>query len=329
MAWVKYVNGNYSVFLNTKTGTKIRYNDEDYFSPDRPESMDVKISNDCEHGCPYCHEGSYFGGALANLEDVEKFASTIPPYTEIALGGGNLLKNIEHTTECLKIFKKYKAIVSITVRQWDFVHSNDQIKEWYNNNLIYGIGVSLTNAADNNFWNLYYEYKTCVIHTIAGILTANDISSLIDHHARVLILGYKQIRRGYDYYSTCESNINLNMELLKKLLPRMIKRCEVCSFDNLALQQLNVQNIVSKDIWNTYYMGDDGTTTFYVDLVSMEYAKSSTSQNRKLITENNCAAMFKNIQMEKRELKFVVPKEIQLKTDKTKMINFNKKERLI
>lgn len=324
MNWVKYVNGNYTVFLNTKNGTKIRYNDKEYFDPDRPESMDVKISNDCEHSCPYCHEGSYFGGELAELENVKQFASTIPPYTEIALGGGNLLKNIDHTTACLKIFKEHNAIVSITVRQWDFIHSNKVIKEWYDNKLIYGIGVSLTNAYDERLWNLYYEYKTCILHTIAGILTPDDIASLISHNARVLILGYKQIRRGYNYFSNYESSINFNIDILKQLIPRMIKECEVCSFDNLALQQLNVKSLIDRDTWNTYYMGDDGTTTFYVDLVSMEYAKSSTSLDRKLIINNDCSVMFNAIKDQKRQLVLSIPENIN--PNKIKMIKYHREE---
>lgn len=46
-------NGNYTLkFLSD--GTKIRYTEEDEFIPDRPESMDIKITNKCNMGCRYC-----------------------------------------------------------------------------------------------------------------------------------------------------------------------------------------------------------------------------------------------------------------------------------
>lgn len=292
MAWVNYVNGNYNVLLNTTNGTKIRYNELDNFSPSRPESMDVKISNDCEHGCVFCHEMSYSGGALAQLSAIEQFANTLPYYIEIALGGGNLMKNIEHTEACLKIFKQHKAIVSITIRQDDFVKNINIIDRWLHQKLIYGIGISLLNVTDNRFWNLYSHYKTAVIHTIAGLLTINDIYYLMQHHARILILGYKQVGRGINYYDKNKLDIESNINYLRTHINRIIDATELCSFDNLALDQLNVQEQIPRDTWDTYYMGDDGSTTFYIDLVTMEYAKSSSSLERYSIDNIDCSAMF-------------------------------------
>lgn len=301
MAWVNYVNGNYNVLLNTSNGTKIRYNDLDNLTPSRPESMDVKISNDCEHGCIFCHEMSYTGGALARFKDVENFAQTLPPYIEIALGGGNLMKNIEHTEACLKIFKHHKAIVSITIRQDDFVNNIEIINQWLRRKLIYGIGISLLNVTDNRFWNLYSHYKTAVIHTIAGLLTINDIHYLLHHHARILILGYKYVGRGVDHYDKNKRYIELNMIYLRAHINRIIDATELCSFDNLALEQLDVKSQIPQETWETYYMGDDGSTTFYVDLVTMEFAKSSSSIERYPITENNCMDMFNFIKSKEKE----------------------------
>lgn len=52
--WVSYKNGNYIVALDTVHGTKIRYNDLAFFKADRPENMDIKITNSCNMGCPFC-----------------------------------------------------------------------------------------------------------------------------------------------------------------------------------------------------------------------------------------------------------------------------------
>lgn len=301
MVWVSYTNGNYDVLLNTINGTKIRYNDLDNLTPARPESIDVKISNDCEHNCAFCHEMSYSGGLLAWLENVELFAKSLPPYIEIALGGGNLMKNIEHTETCLKIFKQNKAIVSITIRQDDFVKNIDIIDKWLHQKLIYGIGISLLNATDNRFWNLYSHYKTAIIHTIAGLLTINDIYYLMQHHARILILGYKHIGRGIDYYDKNGLDIESNINYLREHINKIIKKTELCSFDNLALDQLNVQEQIPQDTWETYYMGDDGSTTFYIDLVAREFAESSSSTERYLIKDPNCMAMFNFIQLKRKK----------------------------
>ena len=56
--FVTYKNGNYRVMIDLKTGTKIRENNLDFFRADFPESMDIKICNKCDMGCPMCHENS-------------------------------------------------------------------------------------------------------------------------------------------------------------------------------------------------------------------------------------------------------------------------------
>ena len=49
---------------------------------------------------------------------------------------------------------------------------------------------------------------------------------------------------------------------------------KVLSFDNLALEQLNIKKYVSPEDWKTHYMGDDGSFTMYIDLVKEEFAKN-------------------------------------------------------
>jgi len=46
-----YKNGNYVVHM-FDDGTKIRANSLDFFSAAFPESMDMKICNRCDMGCP-------------------------------------------------------------------------------------------------------------------------------------------------------------------------------------------------------------------------------------------------------------------------------------
>ena len=49
----KYKNGNYTVML-FEDGTKVRYNDLDNLTPSFAESMDVKLTDKCSVGCPFC-----------------------------------------------------------------------------------------------------------------------------------------------------------------------------------------------------------------------------------------------------------------------------------
>ena len=90
MKFVKVKNGNYTMYLDLETGTKIRKNDLDFFDPEKPESMDIKITNKCDMGCQFCHENSTPDGLHGDIMNL-KFIETLLPYTELAIGGGNPL----------------------------------------------------------------------------------------------------------------------------------------------------------------------------------------------------------------------------------------------
>lgn len=87
----RYKNGNYDVTL-LSDGTKIRETEDDEFIPDFAESMDIKLTNHCSLGCPYCHEGSTPEGEHGDILN-EKFIDTLHPYQEVALGGGGCNKS--------------------------------------------------------------------------------------------------------------------------------------------------------------------------------------------------------------------------------------------
>ena len=83
-----YRNGNYDVYL-FDDGTKIRHRpdevpDDQQMIPAFPESIDLKISNRCDIGCPQCHEKSVPNGELADLND--PILNTLQAGTELAIG---------------------------------------------------------------------------------------------------------------------------------------------------------------------------------------------------------------------------------------------------
>ena len=66
----EYQNGNYKVTI-FDDGTKIRETDDDKFISEFPECMDVKITNYCDMGCPYCHENSTTNGLHGDILQVD------------------------------------------------------------------------------------------------------------------------------------------------------------------------------------------------------------------------------------------------------------------
>lgn len=278
--FVTYQNGNYRVLLNLTDGTKIRYNNEDSLKPIRPESIDVKITNQCSHSCPFCHENSLPHGKKASYEAIDAFVKTLPPYIEIAVGGGNLMEDPGHTLYFLQELKKVKAVSSITVRQEDFIKYFELISSWKKQNLIYGIGVSLSDSSNPDLISCLKSCPTAVLHVISGIFTEEDYSNLKNNDLKMLILGYKILRRGKSYFDAHPLSVANNQVILANKYEHFQKDFHTVAFDNLALEQLEIKDKMSPADWNKYYCGDDGQYTFYIDLVEEQYAKSSTSALR-------------------------------------------------
>ena len=106
-----------------------------------------------------------------------------------------------------------------------------------------------------------------------------------DKGAKILILGYKNWGRGKQYMEQHKETIPLKIASLEEILPKLFTKCKVVSFDNLAIEQLHIRNVIGEEKWKEFYMGSDGEYTMYVDLVKNQCAKSSTSPNRRPIED--------------------------------------------
>ena len=288
MNWVQYKNGNYNVYIDLDTGTKIRKNDLDFFEADTIESMDIKITNMCDMGCPMCHENSTPSGKHGDILS-PSFLDNLHPYTELAIGGGNPLEHPD-IDEFLKRCKEKELICNITVNQTHFIENYDRIKNWVDNRFIYGVGVSF-NKPSNRLIELLQTIPNSVLHVIAGIVDISDLNFMANSNLKILILGYKQVQRGKDLYNniSMRNMINYRIDVLKNYIKHIIKDkwFNVVSFDNLAIKQLDIKNILSEDQWNEFYMGDDGqdgeqtSASMFVDMVERKFAKNSCAPDNK------------------------------------------------
>lgn len=292
----RYKNGNIRTAIFSD-GTKIRETDGDEFIPAFAENMDIKISNYCDMGCKFCHEGSSINGKHGDILN-QKFIDTLHPYQEVAIGGGDAT-NHPDLLPFLRKLKENRIIANMTVNQYHFEQKQDLIKQLVDEGLIHGIGVSLVNPT-KEFIGLVQQYPNAVIHVINGILSPADAQALSDQNLKLLILGYKHLRRGNEWYETDKSNIETKQKWLKDNLGDIINKFKVVSFDNLAIEQLDVRRLMSDDEWNEFYMGDDGTMTYYIDMVEQKFAKSSTaSMDKRYPLLDSVDDMFKVITNEK------------------------------
>ena len=269
---VQYTNGNYKVFLDLDSGTKIRKNDLDNLTPEYPESMDIKITNRCKQGCEFCHENSVPDGEDGDIMNA-KFIDTLHPYTELAIGGGDPLEHPD-LLKFLEKCQKLKLVPSMTIHQFAFERHFLFVKELINKKLIYGLGVSLV-LPSKEFIEKISQFPNAVIHVINGVHSVDILKKLYDKGLKLLILGYKTFRRGEAYSQN--HAIKKDQDKLFKELPKLVKHFNVVSFDNLALEQLDPKRLLSKKEWDSFYMGDDGGYTMYVDMVKQQFAMNSTT----------------------------------------------------
>ena len=271
----KYKNGNTYTTLY-EDGTKEHFTMDNDFKFDFAESCDIQISQCCDNGCKWCYYGCSPTGKHGKLTGW-KFFETMHPYTEIAI---NLQKPMPNGIELfLGKMKNKKVIVNITINQNHFMdeYFRPIIDYLVHEDLIKGIGISLTDPTQEGFIEAVKKYPNAVVHVIAGITPWEDIQYLMGHGLKILILGYKKTGRGKKYYDGMFIPIITQMKYLEGGLDEVINGFKVVSFDNLAIEQLHIKDRLSDKEWEMFYGGDDGTVTFFIDLVKGVFARSSLS----------------------------------------------------
>jgi len=302
----KYQNGPVNVTIY-EDGTKIReWDDAKYgITPklEFPESFDCKITNKCSGvECIFCHENSTPNGSHGDLKKLNELLekSNLPAGIEIAIGGGNPCEHPD-LTWFLKESKKRGHIINMTM---NYRHINStgkfryQVLYYLLTGLIKGLGISVRFDNINKFLEdteLQEASSNIVLHIIEGINQYSDISNILYNcnwkNPKVLILGYKCFGRALRCVEPKSST-----EIWKNNIKEFVKTFKgVVSFDNLAIKRLDILNQFPKEIIDKNYMGEDGTHTMYIDMVSEKYAKQSTSTQRKSINNLNLREMYIDI----------------------------------
>ena len=270
-----YINGNHTVTIfddGTKISSTLNKNDIEFIS-DFPESIDLKITNYCDLNCPMCHEKSTKRGKHADLD--KPFLNTLQRGTELAIGGGNPLSH----PQILPFLQRLKK-QGIICNERHFLQNISLLQDLISKKLIYGLGISL-NLIDNKTLEFATKNKNVVFHVINGLF--KGYSKLANQGFKILILGYKTFGRGKEYYN---EQIAKQLLLDKQNIKNLFNKFKVVSFDNLALEQLDIKSLVDSDTWDSYFMGADGEASMYIDLVKEQFALSSTTKTRHALKDD-------------------------------------------
>lgn len=304
-----YTNGNYQVAI-FNDGTKIRKNDvepaegqspDECFIADFPESMDVTITHRCNMGCEMCYAGCTMSGRNAEILNVP-WIDSLHPYTEMAIGGGNIFEHPD-LIPFLEKLRARKVFANITVNQHHFMEYYNQILYMVNAGLVNAVGVSVFNPTDELLDSMA-GINNAVAHCILGVVSLDVLEKMKDRGIRLLLLGYKGTGRGAAYSFQHFHDIAAKIAKVDKELPELVKHFKVVSFDNKALQQLDVRRMLSDEEWNRFYMGDDGidgkttSATMFIDMVDNIYAVNSMEVHNRIPIQDTDTpdSMFQRLQ---------------------------------
>lgn len=296
-----FKNGNYTLEL-FDNGMKRRSVDENFegsLEPESPESIDVKITDYCDRACKYCHEKSTLSGKHSDLNYLFEllFNSNIKGI-ELAIGGGNPLSHPDLLNQFRRIKAEFgdKVILNITVNSFHLRNPLmfSVLETLITEGLVKGVGISITcdiEYISSQLSRLTSLTENLVYHLIAGYNNIDVIPSLSLFSKKILVLGYKEVGRGKSYKELRNAEVDENINQWYMFIAKYFDE-NLISFDNLAVKQLNVKRFFTDEEFNKFFMGEDGTFTFYIDLVKQEFAKSSTSNIRTPIANMNIKEMF-------------------------------------
>lgn len=173
-----------------------------------------------------CYANCTPRGQEADLLNVPVFFKTLRPYTELAINvNSEFAPSFGAFLGAVK--NSFKLISNITINQQQFMLASvqEKLKDWSRIKWLHGIGVSLTDPTPE-FIDAIKQFPNAVIHTVAGITTRSQYQKLLDNDLKILILGYKFVGRGKDWYEngnlliTDKSQMKEEATLLKETQAR-------------------------------------------------------------------------------------------------------------
>lgn len=286
-----YKNGTYTVLIGS-SGTK-RYIGQE-FKADTPDSLDIKLTEVCHRGCPFCHESSTPSGNHADMDLLCQKLSGLPKGVELALGGGDVLKYPDLDKLLQRLKGHFHVALTIRIEEWLDSEISVRLDNLFKASLISSVGISVAEVEipnsddDKSILNQVCTTQfragfslrsgRTVFHIIPGVTSLNTLKTMLANRyifPKILVLGYKSFGRGAS--NTIDPSVfdEWKKELLVRTPPLFSN--QVLAFDNLAIEQLDIKNHIDRSTWNSCYMGDEFTHSMYIDAVRGEYAPTSRS----------------------------------------------------
>lgn len=286
---------NYLIIFDPISGNKTHFAKGNFkigeVTADFPELVDLKISNYCNLGCPFCYQNSTRRGKHGDLEVIKDIISELGRLgtLEIAIGGGEPLQ-YPHLEEVLKHAKACGIVANFTTKDYKTLAQSKHLLEH-----VGGIAISVSKATDVyevakefNGWN-QSEKNFLSFQIPVGAQTYAEFVELItaiDGYSirRVTLLGYKVVGRGtLSKYESFEDRLG-DTFFKEEPLPWAPERTRVVpAYPNLSVG-VDTQLVLMAPTFikrlpesaiDRVVMRKEGLHSCYIDAVTQRIAPSS------------------------------------------------------
>lgn len=288
---IKYQNGNAEISITSDGTRTITF--EDTLKLEYPLNIDIRVTTACSLGknpitgksvCEFCHESAVTNGRECNYDELKSKLAGLPAGIELAIGGNKLTNGLK---DFLQWARDQQYICNLTVNSLHLKAYRKELIALIDDGSIKGLGISYRKGFSIEPDDYFIKYNNTILHVIAGIDNVDEI--VATPFNKVLVLGYKTFGYGKDYYS---ETVKDNLTQWKYRIPLLFNK-QVCSFDNLALEQLDVKRLMPAETWATFNQGEH---SFYIDAANEVFAPSSRSPNRTNWNTYNVKEFFKRTQ---------------------------------
>lgn len=253
-----------------------------------PYLVDLKITDYCSYGCPFCYQGSTKKGKHADIRDITEVLHTLNEHEvfEVALGGGEPTEHPDFN-KIIQVFRyQVKIIPNFTTKNIEYLKGEDFIKNVYP--YIGRVAISCESIDDIKsvceVWRKNeLSTKKLSVQVIDKVISKDSFKKLLEYisndynrevvkPSNVTLLGYKDNNRGGKFSKTVDTDWYNTVTDLKN-----DKKYFNLSVDTKIIQEY------SKDVLKIcrpeLYHSEEGLYSLYVDCVNKTVAPSSYTSN--------------------------------------------------
>ena len=266
-------DGDWWVLYNSATGAKATFSFNENAAPlvksRTPELVDLKITDYCEVGCPYCYQNSSIQGKHCDLNDFYSILVTLVEMSvfEVAIGGGDPIKHPD-LVFIMEELKKHGITPNLSTASFDWLLEENASKIL---SIAGRVGFSIDSLSKFNQFN--QNWNACrkpdkpngvepSIHLVAGVMNKKELETFLhENEYDIVALGYKSVGRGKNLQPKMS-----NKEFLEILLKSQESHCLDFSIDTCLAQEKEV--LEKYDIPHILYGTHEGAKSCYIDLVT-------------------------------------------------------------